>query len=118
MVLVTSSSPHQPSLVLERAEGGSTVALLSFVPDFQLKEQRIEAIFLVDCSGSMAGQSMQVSTLYLHLPYINLAQLAKEALGLFLHSLPSSCYFNIVIFGNDFQTLFPTRYFLGRPLLT
>ena len=42
----------------------------------------------------MAGQSME---------------LAKEALGLFLHSLPTSSYFNIVIFGNDFKSLFPTR---------
>ena len=25
----------------------------------------------------------------------------------FLHSLPASCFFNIVIFGSSFQTLFP-----------
>ena len=31
----------------------SSVALLSLVPDFHLHEQKIEAIFLVDCSGSL-----------------------------------------------------------------
>ena len=97
VVLVASSSPHLPSLVLEKMDedgASSAVALLSLVPDFKLQDQRVEAIFLVDCSGSMAGQSMQ---------------LAKEALNLVLHSLPPSCYFNIVIFGNDFKSLFPTR---------
>ena len=29
----------------------SSVALLSLVPNFKLHEQRVEAIFLVDCSG-------------------------------------------------------------------
>ena len=33
--------------------------------------------------------------------------LAKEALHLFLHSLPMDCYFNIVCFGSSFQSLFP-----------
>ena len=78
VVLVESSSPHLPNLVLEKEEGGegSTVALLSFVPNFRLilfltfylhlplpyslKEHKMEAIFLVDCSGSMSGQSIKV----------------------------------------------------------
>ena len=33
----------------------SSVALLSLVPDFHLHEQKIEAIFLVDCSGSLTA---------------------------------------------------------------
>ena len=40
VVLVESSSPHLPNLVLEKEEGGegSTVALLSFVPNFRYIE--------------------------------------------------------------------------------
>jgi len=52
----------------------------------------IEAIFVVDCSGSMGGQSMN---------------LAKEALMVFLHSLPVNSYFNVFLFGSRFQSLFP-----------
>ena len=49
VVLVASSSPHLPSLVLERMEEGattSTVALLSLVPDFKLQDQRVEVEIL------------------------------------------------------------------------
>merc|ERR1719186_1973842 len=66
--------------------------MLSFVPEFKLKDHQVEAVFLVDCSGSMRGQSMN---------------LAKEALQVFLHSLPVSSYFNIILFGSSFQSLFP-----------
>ena len=47
MVLVESSSPHLPNLVLEKEEGaeGSTVALLSFVPNFRfLKNSSVELL--------------------------------------------------------------------------
>ena len=69
----------------------------------------MEAIFLVDCSGSMSGQSMNVSWKLLICKLSFPPQLAKEALGLFLHSLPTSCHFNIFIFGSSFQSLFPNR---------
>lgn len=88
-----SKEPHLPSLVMEQdEEKGTAVALLSLVPDFRLKDHHVEAVFLVDCSGSMQGQSMQ---------------LAKEALQLFLNSLPVSSFFNIIIFGNSHMSLFP-----------
>ena len=47
VVLVESSSPHLPNLVLEKEEGaeGSTVALLSFVPNFRfLKYSSVELL--------------------------------------------------------------------------
>ena len=65
--------------------------MLSFVPQFKLKEQQIEAVFLVDCSGSMRGQSMEM---------------AKEALQVFLHSLPINSYFNIIVFGSRYEKMF------------
>ena len=64
---------------------------VSFIPSFQLDEQKVELIFLVDRSGSMSGQSMIQ---------------AKKALELFLHSMPVNCYFNIWSFGSEFSCLF------------
>jgi len=50
-----------------------------------------EFIFLVDCSGSMCGASIQS---------------AADALMLFIKSLPVSCYFNVVAFGSTYRNLF------------
>ena len=44
-------------------------------------------IFLVDRSGSMSGSKMEMT---------------KEALKLFIQSLPSGCLFEIVSFGSNF----------------
>ena len=61
------------------------VGMVSLVPSFELDEQLTELIFLVDCSGSMSGSSMNQ---------------AKKALELFLHFLPTNCCFNIWRFGS------------------
>ena len=92
IVYIESEEPCQPKVMVERNEDNSYVAMLTLVPDFKLQDQSIEAVFLVDCSGSMHGQSME---------------LAKEALLVFLHSLPASSFFNVIIFGSTFQSLFP-----------
>ena len=70
------------------------VAMLSLVPSFKLEDQPVELIFLVDRSGSMSGSSIVQ---------------AKQALNLFLHSLPPDCYFNIWSFGSSFDALFKSR---------
>lgn len=49
-------------------------------------------IFLIDRSGSMGGQPIQ---------------LAVGALKLFLHSLPIGSKFNVVSFGSEFEKMFP-----------
>ncbi|CAF3940905.1 unnamed protein product, partial [Adineta steineri] len=51
-----------------------------------------EFIFVVDCSGSMDDE--------------NKIELARQAMLLFLKSLPVNCYFNIIRFGSDHQGLF------------
>ena len=51
-----------------------------------------EIIFLADRLGSMGGQ--KISTL-------------RDALQLFLKSLPVNCYFNIGSFGSNFSSLWP-----------
>ncbi|CAF1337573.1 unnamed protein product [Rotaria sordida] len=51
-----------------------------------------EFIFVVDCSGSMQDE--------------NKIGLARQAMLLFLKSLPINCHFNIVRFGSQYKTLF------------
>eukprot|EP00092_Neocalanus_flemingeri_P060081 GFUD01071967.1.p1 GENE.GFUD01071967.1~~GFUD01071967.1.p1 ORF type:complete len:834 (+),score=254.30 GFUD01071967.1:112-2613(+) len=92
IIYIDTEEPNQPKVVVEKNDEGSSVAMLSFVPEFKLKDHQVEAVFLVDCSGSMSGQSMK---------------LAKEALQVFLHSLPVNSFFNIILFGSSFQSLFP-----------
>lgn len=51
-----------------------------------------EFIFIVDCSGSMDGE--------------NKIGLARQAMLLFLKSLPVDCFFNIIRFGSNYKSLF------------
>ncbi|CAF1139690.1 unnamed protein product [Rotaria sp. Silwood1] len=51
-----------------------------------------EFIFVIDCSGSMEDE--------------NKIGLAREAMLLFLKSLPLNCHFNIIRFGSTHQALF------------
>jgi len=92
IVLIDSDEPNQPKVILEKGDDGSIAGLLSMVPKFELKKQPSDVIFLIDCSGSMGGQSMQ---------------LAKQALQLFIHSLPVDSFFNIFCFGSQYTQLFP-----------
>ena len=92
VVLVEAEDPHQPVVFIEKAgEDKLVAAMVSLVPSFRLKDQQVELIFLVDRSGSMNGSSIRQ---------------AKNALELFLHSLPADCYFNIFSFGSSFDSLF------------
>jgi len=92
VIYVESEEPRQPRVCIEKNDEGSCVAMLSVVPDFKIPDNQIEAVFLVDCSGSMSGESIR---------------LAKKALQVFLHSLPPTSFFNIILFGSTFEYLFP-----------
>ncbi|UJR35008.1 hypothetical protein I4U23_027784 [Adineta vaga] len=52
-----------------------------------------EFIFIIDCSGSMEDE--------------NKIGLARQAMLLFLKSLPMDSYFNIIRFGSNYRSLFP-----------
>ncbi|XP_052281439.1 von Willebrand factor A domain-containing protein 5A-like isoform X2 [Dreissena polymorpha] len=93
------SEPFQPQVVFENGDKDSEgllkedLLMVSFHPD--LKQVSMsnsgEYIFIIDRSGSMNGDRIKN---------------AKEALLLFLKSLPPSCHFNVVSFGSEFSCLF------------
>jgi len=91
VVLIDSEENNKPKILIEKDFSGSLMAMLSFVPNFDHEKHKIEAVFLVDCSGSMSGKSME---------------LAKKALQVFLNSLPEDSFFNIVLFGSSFKSLY------------
>ncbi|KAI9555319.1 hypothetical protein GHT06_017833 [Daphnia sinensis] len=93
VVYIQTAEPHQPRIIQEKSPQGSAAMMLSLVPSFKLAEQKTELIFLVDRSGSMDGEGIEQ---------------AKQALKLFLHSLPPDCYVNIAGFGFSYEELYPS----------
>ncbi|WAQ96448.1 VWA5A-like protein [Mya arenaria] len=86
-VILENGNPGKEGLLKE------DMLMVSFHPD--LKEVAMatsgEYVFIIDRSGSMKG---------------NRIKNAKEALLLFLKSLPAGCYFNVVSFGSNYKCLF------------
>ncbi|THD21260.1 von Willebrand factor A domain-containing protein 5A [Fasciola hepatica] len=82
----------------QHADGiiGMDCLMTQWMPDFShvrdAQELRTELYFVIDRSGSMSGDRIQK---------------AAQALLLFLKSIPIGCRFQIIGFGNTFNTLFP-----------
>ena len=91
LVLVGYTNPHEPKVVLEDNGKGSYAAMVTLFPHLEFGETKCELIFVVDRSGSMKSKEKEL----------------RDALELFMRSLPVGCYFNIVGFGASFQKLFP-----------
>lgn len=119
-LFISVADPHQPTCVTEKVEetkGEADVPIeidpisgaakpvfkkyamaLSMIPKVQTDaDMNTEVIFIVDCSGSMAGGRMRR---------------AKNALQLFLRALPETTKFNIIAFGDRYTKLFdhPRQY--------
>ena len=102
VLLVTPAESGRPQAMVERNADGLATAAVSFVPRLPSSEARSEVIFLVDRSGSMAGESI--------------AQV-RAALQLCLRSLRDGDRFNIVGFGSTFGALFPGSVVYGQDTL-
>jgi Ca-activated chloride channel homolog len=91
VVVVAAEGLDTPHAVVERGEQGGAI-LVSFVPKFAAAEQAAEVVFVIDRSGSMAGESIAE---------------VRNALQLCLRSLTAGSRFNIVSFGSTHAALFP-----------
>lgn len=102
IILFKTENPDTPSVRLQKLpEDDYYATLVSFYPTFNqstsinkdsVNETEVngsgEFIFLLDCSGSMSGTNIRI---------------AKEALAMFLRSLPVDSKFNIVRFGSSHE---------------
>ncbi|PSN70501.1 hypothetical protein BS50DRAFT_571725 [Corynespora cassiicola Philippines] len=70
---------------------GQRAIMATLVPKFNLPTQRPEIIFIADRSGSMHGNM----------------QTLREAMNVFLKSIPKGCLFNICSFGSSYSFLWP-----------
>lgn len=89
VVILIQPALYQPVVVREFCPARGTEALmLNVVPEIEGPPKRLEAVFVLDCSGSMGGPRIEQ---------------AKRATSIFLRSLPSDSVFNIVLFGSTFR---------------
>jgi Ca-activated chloride channel family protein len=80
-----------PKVWIEQDDRGGQAVAVAFVPNFDRRTAPCDVTFLVDRSGSMQGTSIEE---------------VRNALQLCLRSMISGCRFNIVGFGDRFESLF------------
>jgi len=92
IVMLVKCESASGSAVLREQDNDSTILMVSLVPSLIVKsDPNLDVVFLIDCSGSMGGSSIK---------------LARDAINILLHSLPSTVHFNIVRFGSSYKKLF------------
>lgn len=102
-IVLNGSFNENPSIQIQYTEPVSNYAIssriedttyigVSMLPDInpELKD-KAEIYLVIDCSGSMSGNSIKV---------------ARETLTVFLKSLPCGTFFNIYRFGSKFESMF------------
>lgn len=89
IVLTTELNGQIPSVVIN--DINNEYSIVQIYPQFSTKSINSDFVFIVDCSGSMAGSSIRN---------------ASECLSVFMHSLPVGCNFNIIMFGSQHKCVF------------
>ena len=95
-IVLTIALPkeHEPSVQWAKGEAGGSYLAVTFVPEFDESElgdpKPMETVFVLDCSGSMQGDSIQQAVM---------------ALELCLRSLSAGDTFNVCKFGSTFELM-------------
>ena len=91
VILIESKDPHKPYSLVGMEEEGTRVAMVTLYPDpKEIKDLGREVLFVLDCSGSMQGDSIEE---------------AKRVLGLCIRGLSEKDGFNIIRFGSRHESL-------------
>jgi len=90
VLLVERKQPEAPEVRVARERDGRRVVMVTFFPEFEARDHGHEVLFLLDCSGSMKGESIEQ---------------ARRALSLCVRGLHVGDTFNVVRFGSRFQML-------------
>ncbi|KAI5056919.1 hypothetical protein GOP47_0028737 [Adiantum capillus-veneris] len=98
VIIIEQEACFDPRVLCELDVANHTAAIsLAFIPrPFDLmavSQLQCELIFVLDCSGSMQGESISC---------------VAQCMRLLLHSLPVNCIFNIIRFGSTWSSLFPS----------
>jgi Ca-activated chloride channel homolog len=94
VLLVESREAHRPVARVCRDEAGERVVMVTFRPgtDELTSDGGQEITFILDCSGSMGGDSITE---------------AKRALELCIRGMDEGDTFNVIPFGSSFRSLWP-----------
>ena len=98
VLLVETAEPHRPFALVAREADGRRVAMLGFMPELATDASRgHEVLFLLDCSGSMQGESIDQ---------------AKRALLLCIRALGEHDTFDVLRFGSTYDAMWkaPRRF--------
>ena len=90
VLLIETAELHQPCARVAREEDGTHVCQVTFHPQLEARDAGSEVLFLLDCSGSMIGDSIDQ---------------ARRALALSIRALEEGDTFNVVRFGSRFESL-------------
>ena len=101
IVIDVELDEFEPTATLSVDEGGERFVTVNFLPEFENIEdaENVEVVFLVDCSGSMQGTSIEQT---------------RKALELCIRTLNKGDSFNICCFGASYDFMSPRNYLFDR----
>ncbi len=91
VIIIEPAAVRTPIANVGRDAAGDRYLQVSFLPAFERTSEGAEVVFVVDCSGSMGGDSIES---------------ARRALELCVRALDLRDRFDIVRFGSTFESLF------------